>query len=455
MFRSFRRHGRARDLRLSRRDDDESEPESDIDEPPSPPSPKPPPVPGQNPPRPGLPDQKPSPPGRPAEPQPEPESSSSSSISSTFTSTTATSTSTSTLISTSTFSSESSSIVTSPPLETSQPPFPGLIPIQNPGTPQPATSSLVDSSSIIESTSTSTLNLGSPLRIPSSTFTTSTRTPAASATQDLAGLPTDNVPDVIATKPSGPQPGAKAGIAVGSIAGAALLISILFLLWRRSQTRKSRRSVLSEMRPAISAPTPGAGRDGRTDSQILADLMATAHAHQNGNASSSATSSTDEKGTVVVNVAENAQIRSSIASWLRRHHPLQLNDPAAERASLRSVSRGGSEGGSGPGTPRTPRTPGTAGSVSPVSGAGSPGHPPSPGSAGAGSGRLPPSPLGMEQGAGKDGRAEVQGPVLLDSGDNTTPSEGTTSIVNTYGVRSEVGGVLSRDLTGPRRLSQI
>src|SRR5207237_1195740 len=73
------------------------------------------------------------------------------------------------------------------------------------------------------------------------------------------------------------------------------------------------------------------------DSQILRDLLAAAHAHQNG-AASDTSSTLDEKAAGAV--VENAQIRHSIASWLRRHHPLKLN-PMADGSDSGGNGNGG------------------------------------------------------------------------------------------------------------------
>ena len=86
-------------------------------------------------------------------------------------------------------------------------------------------------------------------------------------------------------------------------------------------------------------PTQARAQDPRTDSQILDDLMAQAYAHQNGGGIPTGyVVSSDEKkqnGTVVTILdgapppGHQPEIRSSIASWLRRHHPLQLNPMSA------------------------------------------------------------------------------------------------------------------------------
>jgi len=147
----------------------------------------------------------------------------------------------------------------------------------------------------------------------------------------------------------------------------------------------------------------------RTDAQILNDLLATAYAHQNGrppppSSGNSSSGLSDEKRNQVVTILDrvsspadsrslthaypypqvpphphaqsptqapspshqptsdqhpgggipaslppNAEIRSSIASWLRRHHPLQLN-PMAGRADSREGSL------RSPSTPGSPRS---------------------------------------------------------------------------------------------------
>lgn len=148
------------------------------------------------------------------------------------------------------------------------------------------------------------------------------------------------------------------------VAAAALIVSVFFFLWRRFQAQKHRRSEIIDSGSSGSTPQV---KETRTDAEILRDLMATAHAHQNGGAG------LIPEGYVVAGekktdslVVPQAEIRSSIASWLRRHHPLQLN-PMSDRNSMRSVSRCGSvTPTSNLTTPRSPLGPLTP-SRSPIS----------------------------------------------------------------------------------------
>jgi hypothetical protein len=71
------------------------------------------------------------------------------------------------------------------------------------------------------------------------------------------------------------------------------------------------------------------------------ELMASAYATQNGGGDLAAAGYPDEKRPASGEVAaQQPQIRSSIASWLRRHHPLNLNPQRGSTATRSTVSRG-------------------------------------------------------------------------------------------------------------------
>ncbi|KAM7205769.1 hypothetical protein V8F20_003002 [Naviculisporaceae sp. PSN 640] len=149
--------------------------------------------------------------------------------------------------------------------------------------------------------------------------------------------------------------GAKAGIAVGTIAGVALFAGLLFFLWRWKRSRKGHRLADDPPELPYSSPNnliPGlsATVDPRSNSQILDDLIAASYAHQNGNTApgGGAWSAQDEKRDMeaahIANLTPQSrqiedpqpQIRFSIASWLRRHHPLKLNPLGSKRGSMAS-----------------------------------------------------------------------------------------------------------------------
>ncbi|KAH8902833.1 hypothetical protein BR93DRAFT_941147 [Coniochaeta sp. PMI_546] len=134
------------------------------------------------------------------------------------------------------------------------------------------------------------------------------------------------------------SPGAKAGIAIGTIAAVALLAALGFLIWKR---RARRSASNSPGRPidAIPSNVTSQPENVRSQSEIMDELMASAYATQNGGDMSRAY--LDEKrngdGSAPA-VTEQPQIRRSIASWLRRHHPLDLN-PLGGRSSTASAPR--------------------------------------------------------------------------------------------------------------------
>ncbi|KAJ9158163.1 hypothetical protein NKR19_g3556 [Coniochaeta hoffmannii] len=137
---------------------------------------------------------------------------------------------------------------------------------------------------------------------------------------------------------SGLPPAAKGGIAFGVVAAVALLSTLAFLFWkRRSRSKPKQRSPQQ---------TPQHPEDGippdppRSQSAIMADLMASAYATQNGGVMSPSDAYPDEKMADSPHSGQQQpQIRASIASWLRRHHPLNLNPLSARRSSTASTGK--------------------------------------------------------------------------------------------------------------------
>ncbi|KAK0719255.1 hypothetical protein B0H67DRAFT_681423 [Lasiosphaeris hirsuta] len=221
---------------------------------------------------------------------------------------------------------------------TAQPTKPAGIAVgQNPGPALPATAT-----NTLAATPTPGPDPVSPLAPPTTTlFTSTTRTTNAGAIASggpvTNGAVSGSDQDVVSTRVGDHLPaGAKAGIAIGAIAGLVLLTGLLFLLWRRRRT-----------------PTTTTTTTPRTDSQILNELMSAAHAHQNGGGGGLPQHyvPTDEKhpSGSRVTLLEAAPppgpqpvIRLSIASWLRRHHPLKLNPLASARGSTFTASARGS-----------------------------------------------------------------------------------------------------------------
>jgi hypothetical protein len=105
----------------------------------------------------------------------------------------------------------------------------------------------------------------------------------------------------------------------------ALLATLSFLLWKRRLPRRS-----TSRKPP--QPEDGPPPNPRSQSAIMADLMASAYAAQNGG------SMTDTYPNEKSPTEPQPQIRSSVASWLRRHHPLTLN-PLSARSSTSFTGR--------------------------------------------------------------------------------------------------------------------
>ncbi|KAK1752266.1 hypothetical protein QBC47DRAFT_69076 [Echria macrotheca] len=189
----------------------------------------------------------------------------------------------------------------------------------------------------LTATSTSTTKTA----LPTTTATPAAVTLAPSSRPIQAGAnETDPNGSLSRVSEDGIHTGARTGIAFGVIGGIALLSSVIYFFWRRhkrhQKTLSSSTSRSLGPGPGLSSP-PGAGSplppaNTRTDSQILDELMTSAYAHQNGGIPI-----TDEKHRVTSSYSSEAEaevtsfpynqakIRPSIASWLRRHHPLQLN----------------------------------------------------------------------------------------------------------------------------------
>ncbi|KAK3335286.1 hypothetical protein B0T19DRAFT_470577 [Cercophora scortea] len=158
------------------------------------------------------------------------------------------------------------------------------------------------------------------------------------------------------TSPSnrGLSSGAKAGIAIGTIAGVAILVA-LFLFFRKRYIARFNQTVPAQNPPFNGNVAQSRGPpDARTQSQILDELMAASYAHQNGGAAPAPAASfnafpngymADEKesdGSYPVTIIQpipqrQPELRTSFASWLRRHHPLKLN-PLSTRGSMFSVA---------------------------------------------------------------------------------------------------------------------
>ncbi|KAK3937513.1 hypothetical protein QBC46DRAFT_392537 [Diplogelasinospora grovesii] len=214
----------------------------------------------------------------------------------------------------------------------------------------PAFPSSTSITSITKTSLSRTALSSEPAMVTTTSRRSSTRTSSESigtATSSASSRPVTNgvaLPDKdgISVKPSaspgGLPPGAKAGIALGVLAFVGLVAALCFLLrrkWRRQ--RGHRLSIQSEGTASLQT-------DPRTQSQIMDELMASAYAQQNGapipygyTLGEKRPGQEDDPVTILqpAPVAQ-PQIRFSIASWLRRHHPLRLN-PLSQRGSMFSV----------------------------------------------------------------------------------------------------------------------
>jgi hypothetical protein len=116
----------------------------------------------------------------------------------------------------------------------------------------------------------------------------------------------------------------------------SFLAALVFLLLRRRRRARHSTTATPE-RPTEDASPPNV----RSQSAIIADMLESAYATQNGSAMPHAYPSEktagDDSSSLPVS-EQQPQIRSSIASWLRRHHPLDLN-PLSGRSSTASSTQ--------------------------------------------------------------------------------------------------------------------
>ncbi|KAK0614532.1 hypothetical protein B0T14DRAFT_570462 [Immersiella caudata] len=156
-------------------------------------------------------------------------------------------------------------------------------------------------------------------------ITTPTVTPPSAITPPSvqAGAVNPSDPNGALTRVSedGMHTGGRIGVGIGVVAGVIMLFGITYFIWGRK--RRSRQRLELERSPSIDRlvkPEPAADDkppEPRTQSQILNELMAEVY----GGGDSS---TTDEKRQSDYPY-QKAKMRPSMASWLRRHHPLQLN----------------------------------------------------------------------------------------------------------------------------------
>ncbi|TEA14536.1 hypothetical protein C8034_v003440 [Colletotrichum sidae] len=261
-------------------------------------------------------------------------------------------------------SSSSSSLPTAPSRQPSRD-QPQRQPTSNPPVPSAKSSSSSSSSS----------SRPAPTAIPNGQFTTSapplpTNTAARGGNQ--AGLGKDRSREV------GWTPTA---IAFGTIAIAAFFLVIGLAIWwflkyrRRRQARQMYENSISSQQGTIWNPvatfSPPTHATKRSPSSVMAELMGHAYAAENGHAGAGPGAGAgagagaaganhpdrnlltpqgylDEKKFAAdgqLPILEPApvhqpQVRNSVASWIRRHHPLKLN-PHAGRSSMYSTRTAG------------------------------------------------------------------------------------------------------------------
>ncbi|KAK3693463.1 hypothetical protein B0T22DRAFT_449853 [Podospora appendiculata] len=212
-----------------------------------------------------------------------------------------------------------------------------------------AISTTTGSPTLSQSRPSATLNSPS-----SSTATSVLVVPTSLSPTPTAIASNENSNTTTSTGNRGLSSGAKAGIAIGTIAGVAILVA-LFLVVRKRYIARFNQALPAQKPPFNGSAAQGRGPpDARTQSQILDELMAASYAHQNGGAAPAPAASfnafpngfmANEKesdGSYPVTIIQpipqrQPELRTSFASWLRRHHPLKLN-PLSSRGSMFSVA---------------------------------------------------------------------------------------------------------------------
>ncbi|KAK4443841.1 hypothetical protein QBC34DRAFT_416443 [Podospora aff. communis PSN243] len=168
--------------------------------------------------------------------------------------------------------------------------------------------------------------------VATQTVTQSTTTPGVTPPSVQAGVVDPSDPNGSLTRVSedGMHTGGRIGVGIGVVAGVLLLFGLTYFIWGRKRKARERpehgrsSSVdhLVDKRPEMAANN--GPPDPRTNSQILDEMMATAY----GNDGSAA----DEKRQSDYPY-HKAKMRPSMASWLRRQNPLQLNSLSRWSAS--------------------------------------------------------------------------------------------------------------------------
>ncbi|KAK1778015.1 hypothetical protein QBC45DRAFT_415396 [Copromyces sp. CBS 386.78] len=173
--------------------------------------------------------------------------------------------------------------------------------------------------------------------------------------------------------------GAKAGIAIGVVAGVTMLGIVCFWIFKCFRLRKSEAESESSIRAFISGSKSGSDGDSglpppataaggvgadqlstnldpRSNSQILDELLAASYAHQNGQDGNNTYSipsgyvvptALGEKGAdsaypvtiIQPEPTHQPELRKSVASWLRKHHPLKLNPLSIRGSTFSTFSR--------------------------------------------------------------------------------------------------------------------
>ncbi|CCC07989.1 hypothetical protein SMACR_01554 [Sordaria macrospora] len=241
--------------------------------------------------------------------------------------------------------------------------------------PEKTSSATITSGFVTMTTGSSTTAIAASIAITSS-VTTSVLTSATASPAINNGAALEGVQQKEAAH-GHMSGGAKAGIAIGVVAGVAMFGIVCFWLLKCFRSRKSEADSESSIRAFLSGeksgenglPPPataagGAGADQlstnfdpRSNSQILDELIAASYAHQNGHDNTNNTYSIpngyvlptalDEKRAdsahpvTIIRPAPTHQpeIRKSVASWLRKHHPLKLNPLSIRGSTFSAFSR--------------------------------------------------------------------------------------------------------------------
>ncbi|ORY68376.1 uncharacterized protein BCR38DRAFT_521450 [Pseudomassariella vexata] len=214
-------------------------------------------------------------------------------------------------------------------------------------------------------TSSTTTNTESPAKQVQNTATSGAPATSTSDSSDGIGQPVQGE----SVTSSNQRGTIGAGIAVGTIAGVGLLVSLIFLLWKwRRRRSHANQDHLSNLPPAGYRPRQPGG-SVKSDTRIMDELMAAAYDAENGGDAYGGPGhgvwddggymrekhggyEDDEDAILQPEPTAAPKLKESVSNWLNRHSHHMVN-PLEARASMVSSTAGNLPPGTLP--PMSPR----------------------------------------------------------------------------------------------------